>query len=126
VNIPAAARAAAESTLTDTAVVTRRGKDSFVAGQGAVPGAVEPIWSGPCSVGPPGSSDETSSGSDEKTIETRVVRLPVNDGTAAIEVGDSVVVGDDRYTVSRTQHRTTEVLRRIRVVAAVDAEGVPR
>lgn len=132
-SVPAAARAVAESTLTDTATVTARARDTAPGGVLAA-GAVTTIYVGPCSLGPPASSNETTSGADVKTIDTRIMRLPSttdNDDITQgnpnlVAVGHYVTVGGQEFVVDRVQTKTREVLRRVRLVAAVDAESVPR
>ena len=43
-----------------------------------------------------------------------------------VAVGHLVAIGSASFVVDRVQTKTREVLRRVRLVAAADAEGVPR
>lgn len=125
--IPAAARGAAEATLTSTCVITSTGTGpSFDPDTGLDLGTRATVYDGPCSIGPPTTSSLTTSGGDERLAEVRIMRLPAGTDVA---VGHQVVVDGDTstvYVIERVQTRTTEVLRRVRLVHLADAELVPR
>lgn len=123
--IPDAARTAAEATLTATCVITDAGTGpSFSAEDGLDLGERSTVYDGPCSLGPPSTSTLTTSGGDERHVEVRILRLPAT--ATAVAVGHQVTADGATYVVERVQTRTTEVLRRVRLVQLVDAELVPR
>lgn len=124
--IPAAAIAQAESTLTDTCVITRPGASSFTPGAATIGATSTPVFTGDCSASPPKSGKAVSDGADDRIVETRVIRLP--HGTATVQIGDLVDV--DRtdippLKVDQILSRTTSVLTRISCTATNDAPGVP-
>ena len=125
-------RATAETTLTSTATFTSAGATTLNPTTGAMTPTRVAVWSGPCSLGPSQTSDRTASGGDDRIIGYRILRLAIDDNIDAIAVGHHVTVEDGdgvadptTYVVREIQRRTTDVLRRIRVVSLADSQRVP-
>lgn len=128
----ATGRAVAETTLTSTATITSAGATTLNTTTGAMTPTRVAVWSGPCSLGPSQTSDRTDSGGDDRIIGYRVLRLAIDDDIDDIAVGHHVTVEDadgvadpTTYVVREIQRRTTEVLRRVRVVSLADSQRVP-
>lgn len=134
IRIPPASRAAAESTLTDRGAVTSPGTDTVSADGTVTAGTASAVWSGYCSLSPATHDQRTGTLGDDRIIGALVARLPAAAGTCstttgdptAVAVGHTLTVNGIEYVVRRVSNRSTEVLRRLLVQRAVDAEQVPR
>lgn len=133
--IPPGARQTAEQTLTADGTVTRGNGDIYDPETGSItPGAPDVIWSGCCSLSPATGHDRTLTAGDDRLLDALVCRLPVDADScstdqgdpAAIKTGDLLTVAGVPFVVKAVLDRTSMVLRRLLVIEAVDAQGVPR
>lgn len=119
------ARAEAETRLTQSCVIRRKGVDTFDADDGITAAVGALVYSGPCQLGRPAAQRSTMAGGDDRMVEARPLRLPAD--ATGIRVTDVATVDGSPYTVVRPDDRTTDqvTLRTVQVVATVDAEAVP-
>lgn len=132
-----AARTVAGRTLVDSCAVTRAGIGPAVlnrdTGQLTRP-ADTAVWSGPCSLSALAASNRSTVGEDDRLLNAYVARVPVS--ASGVRTGDLLTVtaihaeGDPDlvgrvFTVREPTARTTTVLRRLILVSASEADGVP-
>lgn len=122
--IPATARTVAERTLTDTCTITRVATDDTFTDGALAAGTNDTVYAGACSLSPVSTSNIVDTSGAERLIETRILRLPAT--AAVVRTGDAVTIGAGAYVIERVATRSSEVLRRVRLVSATDAHLVPR
>ena len=120
-----AARAEAEGRLVQSCVIRRRGTDTYsTGGITAVAGAI--VYIGACQLGRPNPGTKTMTGSDDRMLTTRKLRLPA--AATGVQVTDVATIDGTAHIVVAADDRHDDhvTLRTVTVVASVDAEAVPQ